>query len=526
MPYRRNLSALFIAVCLVFQISVYAQPSFSALPRSKPAAQGVSAEAINRFIDAAGKSKNEFHSFMFLRHGKVIAEGWWDPYKPVLKHTMYSVSKSFTSTAVGFAFSEGRFKLSDKVISFFPDKVPDTVSGLLQMLTVKDLITMSAGQSPDPTSAVIPQTDWIKTFLNTPILDAPGTRFLYNSAATFMLSAIVQKVTGEKIMDYLTPRLFKPLGITGIDWEENPQHINTGGWGLRVKTEDMAKFGQLYLQKGKWNGQQVLPAAWVDEATSFKIKNAPDTAVTLKAKSDWAQGYCYQFWRCRNNAFRADGAFGQYIIVMPEQDAVIAITSETADMQSILNMVWEYLLPGMSEAGTASAAKEIEVNKKLSALSIPAPAATPDVAIASKISGKTFEMADSTKQADKISVLFKNNTCTYTVTAAGKTYPFVCGKGKWITGETGFLQSMPSLTATAQNRLSGFTTMKVACAYNWQDEHTLVLTIRYIENLHTDYIYLRFEGDQVAVYHQNSLQRMGGKDSKSATVIGKMVVGR
>lgn len=520
MPYRKNFTPLFIAVCLVFQISVYAQPSAASLPRSKPEAEGVSSTAINNFIDAAGKSKNEFHSFMFLRHGKVIAEGWWNPYKPALKHTMYSVSKSFTSTAVGFAVSEGKFKLNDKVISFFPELIkPDTVTGLLASLTVKDMITMSAGQTPDPTRSVMIQPDWIKAFLNTPILDTPGTKFLYNSAATFMLSAIVQKTTGEKILDYLTPRLFQPLGITGIDWEENPQHINSGGWGLRLKTEDMAKFGQLYLQKGKWNGKQILSGDWIEEATTFKIRNAPDTALALKAKSDWAQGYCYQFWRCRNNAFRADGAFGQYIIVMPDQDAVIAITSETANMQSILDMVWEYLLPGMSEVGEKS---NIDLSKKLATLSIAAPAVSADAPVVSRISGKIFEMNDSTKQADKISFLFKNNSCTYTITSGGKAYSFICGNGKWITGETAFLQSMPSLTAVAQNRLAGFTSFKVAGAYTWQDQNTLMLSIRYTESPHTDYIYCRFDGDKVSVYHQNSLQRMAGGRDNPYIITGKM----
>ncbi|MCC6289259.1 MAG: serine hydrolase [Chitinophagaceae bacterium] len=521
MPYRKKISTLFFAVCLVFQISVYAQPSVGSLPRSKPEAEAVSTAAINNFIDAAGKSKNEFHSFMLLRHGKVIAEGWWNPYKPALKHTMYSVSKSFTSSAVGFAVSEGRFALDDKVISFFPELIkPDTVKGLLASLTVKDLITMSAGQSPDPSRSVMMQQDWIKAFLSTAIADTPGTKFLYNSAATFMLSAIVQKVTGEKILNYLTPRLFEPLSITGIDWEENPQHINAGGWGLRLKTEDMAKFGQLYLQKGKWNGKQILSANWIEEATSFKIKNAADTAISLKAKSDWAQGYCYQFWRCRNNAFRADGAFGQYIIVMPDQDAVIAITSETANMQSIMDMVWEYLLPGMS----ATERSNTDISKKLAALSIAAPSVSANPSIAAKISGKIFVMNDSTKLTDKVSFSFKNNTCTYTVTCGGKAYSFVCGNGKWITGETSFLQSMPSLTAVAQNRLSEFTSFKVACAYSWQDENTLLLSIRYIESPHTDYIYCHFDGNQVSMYHQNSIQRIAGSNDKPYTINGKMIV--
>ena len=185
----------------------------------------------------------------------------------------------------------------------------------------------------------------MKKFLSIPIINEPGSKFLYNSLATYMLSAIVQKVTGEKVVDYLTPRLFEPLGIQGMDWEVDPMGINTGGWGLRVKTEDLAKFGQLYLQKGMWNGKQIIPADWIEEATTAKIMQDPDAPQSRKDSSDWLQGYCYQFWRCRNNAYRGDGAYGQFIIVMPEKDAVVAITAETSDMQDEINLVWKFLLP-------------------------------------------------------------------------------------------------------------------------------------------------------------------------------------
>ena len=288
----------FILLFLLLQCEVGNAQSKLALPRSTPEAEGVSSQGILDFLDAAGKSQHEFHSFMLLRHGKVIAEGWWNPYSRDLEETMYSVSKSFTSTAVGFAVSEHLLSVHDTVISFFPKNLPDTVSPALATLTVKDLISMSVGQAPDPTFVITPaDTDWVRAFLALPIVYKPGTKFLYNSLATYMLSAIVQKVTGQKVIDYLRPRLFAPLGITGMDWEVDGQGRNTGGWGLRIKTEDMAKFGQLYLQKGKWRGKQILPRTWVEEATAFKIDQAPDSLQSTKDSSDWMQGYCYQFWR-------------------------------------------------------------------------------------------------------------------------------------------------------------------------------------------------------------------------------------
>src|SRR5688572_26704603 len=207
----------------------------SKLPRSNPEAESVSSDSIIKFLDAMNNSPHEMHSIMVLRHGKVIAEGWWKPYSAELKHTMYSVSKTFTATAVGFAVAENRLAVNDKVVSFFPAQLPDTVSTNLNELTIKDLLSMSVGQQPDPTFiGVTSDAPWVSTFLRLPVVHRPGTKFLYNSLGTYMLSAIVQKVTGERIVDYLRPRLFQPLGIEGMDWEIDPMGINSGGWGLKI----------------------------------------------------------------------------------------------------------------------------------------------------------------------------------------------------------------------------------------------------------------------------------------------------
>ena len=201
---------------LFVTIQLFAQKP-AALPRSTPEAEGVSSEGILDFLEAAAKSNHEFHSFMVLRHGKVVAEGWWNPYRSDLKHTMYSCSKSFAATAVGFAVAEKKLTVEDKVIAFFPEDLPATMPPFLAELRIKDLLSMSVGHEKDPTSKVSArEADWVKAFFAIPIVHQPGTKFLYNSAATFMLSAIVQKVTGQKIVDYLKPRLFDPLGIYRI----------------------------------------------------------------------------------------------------------------------------------------------------------------------------------------------------------------------------------------------------------------------------------------------------------------------
>ena len=346
------------------------------------------------FLDAVQRSKPELHSFMFVRHGHVVAEGWWSPYGPQFNHTLYSLSKSFTSTAVGFAVAEGKLHVDDRVVSFFPNDLPENVSEHLAALRIKDLLTMSVGNAQEPTRPMVEQQNWVRTFLAWPIPNPPGTQFMYNSAATYMLSAIVQQVTGQKILDYLQPRLFEPLGIHGETWETCPRGINVGGWGLSIQTEGLAKFGQLYLQKGAWQGKQLLPAQWVDEATTFKIQQPlPAKPSRPNDQNDWLQGYCYQFWRCRHNAFRGDGAFGQYMIVMPEQDAVVAITAEVSDMQGELDLVWDHLLPAMkAQPLPRDRPSEAQLQQTLASLTLAPPTGQSSSPTAASISGKTFNL--------------------------------------------------------------------------------------------------------------------------------------
>ena len=240
------------------------------------------------------------------------------------------------------------------MVDFFPDKLPADVSDNLKAMTVRDLLTMSCGHDEEPsTRREGGNVDWVEAFLAHPVIHEPGTFYLYNSLGTYMCSAIVQKVTGEKVVDYLDTRLFQPLHIDKPKWEESPQGINCGGWGLYLKTEDLAKMGQLLLQNGEWNGQQLIPAEWVAEMSKKQVESVnPGTRVEDAAAkgmtpetSDWMQGYGYQMWRCRPGCFRADGARGQYIIVVPDKNAVIAITSDNGDLQGELNLVWERILP-------------------------------------------------------------------------------------------------------------------------------------------------------------------------------------
>lgn len=505
-----------------FYLPVMAQPTHNSLPRSTPEQQQVSSAAINAFLDAASQSKNEFHSFMLLRHGHVIAEGWWQPYAPDLKHTLYSVSKSFTATAIGLAVSEKKLSVNDKVISFFEDQLPDTVSAFLEALTVKDLLTMSVGHATDPTGQIIrSDEDWVKAFLRTPIAYQPGSQFLYNSMATFMLSAIIQKVTGEKLVDYLNTRLFQPLRITDLDWELNPQGINSGGWGLRLRTEDMAKFGQLFLQKGRWQGQQIVPQEWVEEASAFKIKNAPDTALELKANSDWAQGYCYQMWRCRNNAYRADGAFGQYIIVMPEQDAVLAITSETADMQSIQNLVWQYLLPALQNQQAITNAADAGLKRRVTQLTIPLPAHKTSTT-SKRISGKTYTMQPNEAGIEKLRFEWNPKMdARLIIQYATVTDTLLLGANQWLSSVSRRTRGLPSLTGTTAPPGPDGLITKTAAAYTWQDDQHMEIRLRYLESPHSEQMHVAFKGKTVSVKIDSSIKGLfPGANDKNPVLTG------
>ncbi|HEX9957918.1 MAG TPA: serine hydrolase, partial [Fibrella sp.] len=407
------------------------------LPRSVPTAQGVVPGGLLDFTTAIEKANLNVHSVMVVRHGQVVAEGWWAPYAPQLKHTLYSLSKAFTSTAVGLAVAEGRLTVEDKVVSFFKDQLPDTISENLAAMRVKDLLTMSTGHDKEPTADMRANgnKNWIKVFLAHPVQHKPGTHFVYNSGATYMLSAIVQKLTGQPVLTYLTPRLFGPLGIEGADWEVDPNGINVGGWGLRLHTEDIAKFGQLYLQKGMWNGKRLLPEAWIAEATRSHVQSVGGKR--MAEENDWLQGYGYQFWRCRHDAYRGDGAMGQYCIVLPKEDAVVAITSETGDMQAVMDAVWDHILPAFKSSSLpADASATALLNRKLSSLALTYPLMEASSPLAATISGKTYAFDANSTNTSAMSLTFGKDNCVVRLRNDQGNHQVTCGLNRWAESDS------------------------------------------------------------------------------------------
>ncbi len=506
-PSRRAFltgAAIGVAACAAGDVSEAAPPTSRPrrLPRSHPEALGIDPAALLAFIAAVEQKPGGLHSLMLLRHGQVAAEGWWAPYAAAHPHMLFSLSKSFTSTAVGLAVAEGHLSVEDAVVSFFPDELPASVGENLAAMRVRHLLTMTTGHDVDATGGTVSQRDgdWVRGFLALPVEHAPGSKFVYNSAATYMLSAIVQKRTGKTVLDYLTPRLFAPLGIDGPTWQTCPKGIDTGGWGLSVKTEDIARFGQLYLQKGQWNGRQLVPLTWVEQATHRQVSNGDPASA-----SDWSQGYGYQFWRCRHEAYRGDGAFGQFCLVLQEHDAVLAVTSGTGDMQAILNAVWEHLLPGMQSTPLPTAETGKSLKDRLAHLALSAPQGQATSPRAAQISGKTFHFMPNDQKIQNITLTFKGDHCHFSLKTDASLQQVECGHADWIKGEA-VLEGAPSTAVAARGA--------------WTADDTYVGTLCFYETPFTRSMTCTFAPDQLTLTVR---QNVGFGPTEHAPLTGHLV---
>ena len=478
-----------LLVCLLLLATVPAANAQS-LPRSSPERQGISSADILAFVEAADEEVDAMNSFILVRHGHVVAEGWWAPYGPDTPHVLYSLSKSFTSTAVGLAIDEGKLNLDDPVLKFFPDEAPADPSVNLRAMRIRDLLRMNTGnqiEAPIRVDDTTKQTEtWVKTFLNHPVPFKPGTHFLYNSPATFMLSAIVQKVTGMTVLDYLRPRLFEPLGFKDPMWVANPQGITAGAYGLSIRTEEIARFGDLYLHKGMWKGKQLIPASWVAQATAVQTSNG--SAPT----SDWDQGYGFQFWRSRHNSFRGDGAFGQFCMVIPELDAVVAITSGVRNMQQVMNLVWDKLLPAM-KAGRLpeNAAARRQLQARLAALSVKTAKGSASSQNSAGISGKWFQFLDNDRGIKAISFDFSSSSPVLIVKTAADETRMSIGLSSWS-------NSTRDLFSNGLNRaLSVPANPLVAASGAWSAADTFTVKILLPETPYYSTLNFKFDGDRV-----------------------------
>ncbi len=460
----------------------------ASLPRSTPESHGIAPAAIARFVQAIEENGLELHSLMLVKDGEVVAEGWWHPYKRDLKHSLFSLSKSFTSSAIGMAVAEGLLSLDDRVVSFFPDDMPVEPGANLEAMQVRHLLMMGTGHTADTMDALHRAEDgnWVQAFLACPVDKAPGTHFLYNTGATYMLSAILHKVSGLDLLDYLQPRLMEPLGIEGAVWERCPRGLSVGGFGLSITTEDIARFGLLYLNKGVWNGRQLLAADWIEEATSKRISNGDGD----DGDSDWTQGYGYQFWRCRHGAYRGDGAFGQYCVVMPDQGAILAMTGGTNNLQGVLDQVWAHLLPEMQPTA-ASFADDVTdsetttetgeaLRQRLRGLQLTYPASERSSALEEEISGQSYRLEPNEWSWTTLAIRFTDNEAILKLSVGEKGGTVHCGRNDWAISESDLLTPLPT---------------KVASRMTWESPERLLLILRFIETPFCLSVALDHEGD-------------------------------
>ena len=436
-PGRKMFASLFV-ICLLFAGCTPAVNNNTTYPdglqRSTPEEQGVPSETIIKFFEQVKEKGYDVHGLMMLRHGKVIAEHWWAPYAPQYQHAMYSATKTFTSTAVGFAVQEGLLNIDDKVTSFFPDLLPDTISPRLASLTVNHLLTMSVGHAPG--SYAGSGLSQVKSFLAAPFAYDPGTSFAYNITASHMLSHIIAKVTGVTIHEYLKPRLLDPLGIENVIWEMDNDGIPMGNGGSHMKTSDLAKMGLFLINKGNWNGEQLLNQAWLEAATTPHIFQHPEQTAEQRdsANDDGSQGYGYQIWMGRKQSYRAIGGQNQLIMVVPGYDFILVCHSQIGDEAGFNSLIYD-MLPSMSDKKLKEN-KETDLKAAIADYEIKRPF---EGTSATKVTMSTRRFAMDNNALGVNSVLFRfdaTGNCHLTFVTAGAIHNIPFGLDSWLHGAT------------------------------------------------------------------------------------------
>lgn len=451
------------------------------LPRSTPEAQGVSSQAILDFLRDVEGAGLELHSFMLMRRGHVVADGWWWPYQPQLIHMTHSLTKSATAVGVGLAIDEGRFGLDDKVASFFAQHVPANASANLRAMTVRDLLTMTTGHDRETSGSVWRpiRTSWVAEFFKIPVPHQPGTVFQYTSAASFMLSAIVTRTTGQSMADYLKPRFLEPMGIRKLSWDSGPEGITTGGNGLSWTTDASLKLGALHAQKGRWNGRQLLSEQWVHAATTRQSGNDEDD-------------YGYQWWIGPGGAYFGLGLFCQFAIVFPEHDATLAIFAAIDGSSKIKPHIWKHFPAAFAPAPRAASAAAAELARQTAALRLLPPLPGRRSPIQATISGRRFIMAPNDQSVSSVEFEFGDDACTYRMADARGTHRIAAGL------ET-YLEQTTSMTGHRLHHEYEPEGMRVVAGAEWTAHDTLRMTWQFVESAFRDTVTCRFAGDQVTI---------------------------
>jgi len=466
-----------ILLAIFFELSLYAQFSFNdGLLRSTPEAQGVSSQAVLDFFDALDERGYEVHGLMILRHDKVIAEHWWSPYAPQYKHAMYSSTKTFTAAAIGFAVQEGLVKVSDRLVDIFPDLVPDNHSPELEKLTVKHLLSMTAGHKSNRYEGA--GDELVRNFMSMDYSWEPGTHFEYNVTCSHILSQVISRVSGETVYEFLKYRLFEPLGLSDdIFWEMDLSGRNLGNGGMHSRTSDMAKFGIFLKNNGKWDGKQLLDEQWVkDMKTPWIIQDAKDGK-----RDDGSSGYGYQTWLGGHNSFRAIGASNQVILVVPDADVVVASQGCVRDEYGFNALVYE-LCDKMTNK-KLPAAKGINLGDALSDRALPVPFPSNAAEAMKSNCSMRYSALQNNYGISYIDVRFdKDGNCFLTLEGKTSTSNLVFGLNSWKHSVTDykFAFSRPIYT-----NMMGVTAYDVAGFCTWTAENELSAQCLSMFNINT-----------------------------------------
>jgi CubicO group peptidase (beta-lactamase class C family) len=505
---RRNFIKSTSLTALALQIpNLYNWESIaeSEMKLASPESLGIDSQSILDFINAANASDIQWHNYVLLRHGKIASQGSWKPFDLNNKHTLYSLSKSFTSTAIGMLVDEGKLKVTEPVINFFKEDLPEVVSDNLKKMTVHHLLTMNTGHNTECIDKFRSSTDkWSKIFLHHEVPNEPGTKFMYNTPATYMLGAILHKVTGKTVSEYLKPRLFDKLGIKDYDWEVNREGLNMAGWGLRLNPKDIAKFGQLYLQKGRWNGKQIISEKWIDEATKKQTTSNP-------GDSDWSQGYGYQFWRCKHNLYRGDGAFGQYCIVMPDQDAVMVVNSESGNLQKNMTIIYDTILKGM-QSTPMKENKELvnQLRKAENTLTIKPTQNKANPTLPAQIN---LSMADNPFQLSEATIIDHGSYFLLNLRTPTGLSEIKAGKAQWIINPS---NNKPYLFGT-QRRYP--MPSNIAASGAFISDKELQVELRFVEAVHGDKLIFKIDGEDSMLTFKSSLTELSANNPEERSPI-------
>ena len=464
------------------------------LPRSTPEAQGIPSAAVSQLLDTlvGDPSVTNIHSVMLLRHGKVVAEVYPEPWRAEYRHTMYSCSKTFVSVAVGLAVDEHKLRVTDRVIHFFPELKLEMKSPELAAMTVRDLLIMASGIAPDGNLRA-ECSDWIRAYLSKP-MTTPGRRFRYDSLCTYLLSAIVQRVTGMKTLDYLQKHLFDYMHITEVGWEESPEGYNVGGWGLHIQSESMAKLGQLLLQKGRWGARQLLSESWV------RRMMRPQIAVNQSR----TKYYGYQMWSCTpKGAYCADGRLGQYILVMPEQD-MVAVVTECA-IAPKLHLVWDVLLPQLSDEPLEESEDYALMKEKIESCRYLPPEGTDTLSLMKEMEGRVYEFTENEFGWKTLS--FRQHRARMEMSVLdkhGRRYTLSLGYGEWLTNE---VAAYPLYSMNARQKFKGLKgPFYVAGSYAW-GEDALQVRLEYVNWISAAALEIRPVDDRLVVRVKKAYQK-------------------